>query len=80
MAQLREAIATGNSKALGQAAHALKSSAANVGAESLSLGYRELEKLGREDRIDDARALSDAVVAEHDRAMLALRDILEGVA
>ena len=80
VAQLRKAIATGNSKALGQAAHALKSSAANVGAESLSLGYRELEKLGREDRIDDARALSDAVVAEHDRAMLALRDILEGVA
>jgi len=77
LARLREAIAAGNSEAVGRAAHTLKSSAANVGAESLSLGYSELEKLGRTGRIDAARALVDAVVAEHDRAMAALREILE---
>jgi signal transduction histidine kinase/CheY-like chemotaxis protein len=75
--ELRSAVAAGGSKALAQAAHALKSSAANVGAESLSLGYRELEKLGREDRVDEAVALVDSVVAEHERALAALREILE---
>lgn len=80
LAELRRAIAEGNGKAMGQAAHALKSSAANVGAENLSLGYRKLEKLGRENRINDARMLSDVVAAEHDRAMAALREILAEVA
>jgi HPt (histidine-containing phosphotransfer) domain-containing protein len=80
IAQLRRAIDAGDSKAVGRVAHTLKSSAANVGAESLSLGMRELEKLGREARIDDARALSDVVIAEHDRAMAALREVLEEVA
>jgi HPt (histidine-containing phosphotransfer) domain-containing protein len=77
---LRDAIATGDSMAVGRLAHTLKSSAANLGAESLSRAMRELEKLGREARIDDARALSDAVVAEHERAMVALREVLEEVA
>ncbi|MDH5330410.1 MAG: response regulator [Aquincola sp.] len=77
MAQLRRAIDDGDGTAVGRVAHTLKSSAANVGAESLSLVMRELEKLGREARIDDARALSDTVVIEHDRAMAALREVLE---
>ena len=70
-AQLRDAVATGNGKALGQVAHALKSSAANVGAESLSVGCRELEKLAREERIDEALALAGSVGAELDRALAA---------
>jgi signal transduction histidine kinase/DNA-binding response OmpR family regulator len=77
VARLRSAIAAGNSKAVGQAAHALKSSAANVGADRLSVGYRELEKLGREDRIEEARALAHHVDAEHERAVSRLREILE---
>ena len=80
MAQLRRAIDAGDGSAVGRYAHTLKSSAANVGAESLSLVMRELERLGREARIDDARALSDTVVAEHDRAMAALREVLEEAA
>lgn len=77
VAQLREAIAAGDGPAIGRTAHSLKSSAANVGAESLSIGYRELEKCGREERVDDARALIDSVMAEHERATAALREILE---
>jgi len=77
VAQLREAIAAGDSLAIGRAAHALKSSAANVGADSLAIGYRELERCGREERIDDARALIGSVVAEHERATAALREILD---
>jgi HPt (histidine-containing phosphotransfer) domain-containing protein len=79
VAQLRDAIAAGDCPAVGQAAHSLKSSAANVGAESLSIGYGKLEKCGREDRIDDARALVDGVMAEHERAVAALREILENL-
>jgi CheY-like chemotaxis protein/HPt (histidine-containing phosphotransfer) domain-containing protein len=77
VAQLRDAVAAGHSPAIGRAAHSLKSSAANVGAESLAIGYRELEKCGREERVDDARALIDSVMAEHGRAAAALREILE---
>ena len=77
VAQLRDAVAAGDSPATGRAAHSLKSSAANVGAENLAIGYRELEKCGREERIDDARALLDPVMAEHGRAIAALREILD---
>ena len=80
VAQLRRAIDAGDGTAVGRFAHALKSSAANVGAESLSAVMRELEKLGREARIDEARALADAVAAEHGRAMAALREVLEETA
>ncbi len=79
-AQLRDAVATGNGKVLGQVAHALKSSAANVGAESLSVGCRELEKLAREERIDEALALADSVGAELERALAAVRGMLEETA
>jgi two-component system, sensor histidine kinase and response regulator len=79
VAQLRAGVVTGDSRAVARAAHTLKSSATNVGAESLANGYRELEKLGRQDRIEEAHGLCDAVVAEHDRAMIALREILEAV-
>jgi CheY-like chemotaxis protein len=77
MAQLVRAINAGDGAAVGRIAHTLKSSAANVGAESLSALMRELEKLGRESRVAEAVALSEAAVAEHARAMAALRDVLE---
>jgi CheY-like chemotaxis protein/HPt (histidine-containing phosphotransfer) domain-containing protein len=76
VAQVETSIITGDSKALGQAAHTLKSSTANVGAETLSNYYRELEKLGREGRIDEARQLVDRVRQEHQRAVARLREIL----
>jgi signal transduction histidine kinase/CheY-like chemotaxis protein/HPt (histidine-containing phosphotransfer) domain-containing protein len=76
IARLQTAIATGNSQALGQAAHALKSSTANVGAQVLSACYRDLEKLGREDSIDEARAMFGRVRREHDRAVSQIHEIL----
>ncbi len=70
------AIASGDSKMLGQAAHALKSGTANVGAETLSGLYKQLEKLGREQRIDEARDLLDEVRLEHQRAVSDMQAIL----
>jgi two-component system, sensor histidine kinase and response regulator len=75
-ALVESAINAGDGKALGQAAHALKSSSANVGAQILSGCYRELEQLGREGKIDEARAMFERVRHEHDRAVSRLREIL----
>ena len=76
MDHVEKAIVAGNSKVLGQAAHALKSSAANVGTETLSDLYRQLEKMGRENRIDEARALLDRTKQEHDHAVSYLQTLL----
>jgi len=73
---IEQAIVTGDSTILGQAAHALKSSAANVGAETLSGLYRELEKLGREKRIDEARMLIDEVRKAHQHAVSDMQTLL----
>jgi two-component system, sensor histidine kinase and response regulator len=78
LAQIEGAIGAGDSRVLSRTAHTLKSSAANVGAEILSGFYRQLERLGREDRIDEARALLDEVKREHDRAVSSIHEILTG--
>jgi signal transduction histidine kinase/HPt (histidine-containing phosphotransfer) domain-containing protein/ActR/RegA family two-component response regulator len=76
MARLQTAMTAGNSRALGQVAHALKSSTANVGAQVLSGCYRELEKFGREDNLDEARAIFGRVRREHDRAVSQIHELL----
>ena len=80
LAQVEGAIATGNARALGQAAHALKSSAANVGAQVLSGCYRELEACARDGRIEQALALLGPARSEHQRARSQLQDILLEIA
>ena len=70
------ALAEGNAKAWAQAAHSLKSSAANLGAEALAGCYRELEKCGREGRTEDARGLLEPTRREQQRALLELRGLL----
>jgi len=76
LARVAAAAGEGDAKVLSQAAHALKSSAANLGAESLSSCYRELEMCGREGRIDDARGLLELTGREHRRAQLRLQELL----
>ena len=78
VADIEQAIVSGDSEVLGKAAHALKSSSANVGADTLSDLYRQLEKLGREGGIDEARALLDQVRKEHQRAVSDMQQILMG--
>ena len=76
LAQVRAAILAGDARGLGHAAHALKSSTANVGAQTLSACYRELEKLGREAKMEDARALLPHTQREHQRAVARLNELL----
>ena len=73
---IEQAIVSGDSTMLSQAAHALKSSAANVGAETLSGLYRELERLGRENRIDEARLLINEVRRAHQHAVSDMQALL----
>ena len=80
LARMAAAVAQGDAKALSQGAHSLKSSAANLGAEALAGCYRELEKCGREGRIDDAKTLLEQTRREQQRALLELRDLLTEVA
>jgi signal transduction histidine kinase/CheY-like chemotaxis protein/HPt (histidine-containing phosphotransfer) domain-containing protein len=77
LAQVESASVAGDNVALSRAAHALKSSSANAGADGLSALYRRLELLGREARMDEARALLDLIRGEHERAMADLHRLLE---
>jgi CheY-like chemotaxis protein len=76
LARVVAAVDDGDARALGQAAHSLKSSAGNLGAEALAGCYRELEKCGREGRIEDARRLIERTRHEQQRALFELQDLL----
>jgi signal transduction histidine kinase/CheY-like chemotaxis protein/HPt (histidine-containing phosphotransfer) domain-containing protein len=78
--QVATSIQAGDAAHLARSAHVLKSSTANVGAQALSGCYRELEKMGREGRVDAARELLDQTLREHERAVSRLREILVEVA
>jgi signal transduction histidine kinase/CheY-like chemotaxis protein len=79
-ADVENAVGAGDSKALSSAAHALKSAAANVGAETLSALYCQLELLGQAQKINEARDLVVQVRAAHDGAVTRIDEILEGTA
>jgi HPt (histidine-containing phosphotransfer) domain-containing protein len=80
VARVENAILAHDGGQLAAAAHALKSSTANVGAKTLSDFYRQLEQLGREGRLADARELLIQVRPEHQRAVARMYEILQEAA
>jgi len=80
MSQIEDAILARDGQQLTRIAHALKSSTANIGAEPLAARYRQLESLGREDRIDEAQALLALLKSEHERALARVHEILREAA
>jgi CheY-like chemotaxis protein/HPt (histidine-containing phosphotransfer) domain-containing protein len=78
--RIENAILARDAGQLAAAAHALKSSTANVGAKTLSEFYRRLEQLGREGRLTDARELLIQVRPEHQRAVARMNEILQEAA
>ncbi len=76
VAQVQAAIHAGDAQALGHAAHSLKSSTANVGAQILSACYFELEKLGRGGQMGEAAGMLPQVLHEHRRALAQLQEFL----
>ena len=78
--RVENAILAHDGGQLAAAAHALKSSTANVGAKTLSEFYRQLEQLGRDGRLADARELLIQVRPEHQRAVARMYEILQEAA
>jgi signal transduction histidine kinase/DNA-binding response OmpR family regulator/HPt (histidine-containing phosphotransfer) domain-containing protein len=74
---LRNAIAARDTCSLRKAAHSLKSSSANVGAEALAQLCKDMEQLGRNDIIDGTDSLLAAMEREFQAASQALGAILE---
>jgi len=71
-AQLRAAADSGDAEGVRQAAHSLKSSSANIGAEQLAALCKELELLGRQGNVDSANTLLAAAETELTRVRAAL--------
>jgi signal transduction histidine kinase/CheY-like chemotaxis protein len=69
---LRQAAQTQDAEALRQAAHALKSSSANVGALSFADLCRNVELAASNGHLDEACLLLDELFTEHGRVMHAL--------
>ena len=76
--QMREALAAGDAKALGEVAHALKGASGSMGATALRHLCADLEKAGREHRLEDAALVLPRVVAAYGEARAALQAHLEG--
>jgi HPt (histidine-containing phosphotransfer) domain-containing protein len=74
--RVQSALTLGNTQALSQAAHALKSSSANVGAQVLSRVYRELEHCACAGRMEDAQALFEQVRSEQERVVSKIDELL----
>ncbi|RFP15803.1 MULTISPECIES: response regulator [unclassified Duganella] len=72
---LRQAISTGNISQMRKAAHSLKSSSANVGADALAQRCKELEQLGRNDTTAGAAVL----LADMERSFQAVRQALGAI-
>jgi len=69
---LREAILRSDPAGVAHAAHSLKSSSANLGATALAQLCAQLEATAKSGQLGDAWTVLDAMVAEHDRVLLAL--------
>lgn len=72
MASLRDGLAHADTEAVRKAAHALKSSSANLGAKHLANLCKDLEAMGRAKQLDNAQALYQQVENEYARVTLAL--------
>ncbi len=76
-AEIERATAAGDAAGLRRAAHSLKSSAGNVGARRLAALLKDFESLGKDGRIDDARAGLAALRTEHARTLDAIHALIE---
>ena len=74
VARIEAAVETNHAENLRLAAHALKSSSANVGARTLSDICRQLEACGREERMAAARPLFDRMREAYAQAEIALQE------
>jgi CheY-like chemotaxis protein/HPt (histidine-containing phosphotransfer) domain-containing protein len=72
LAQMQAAARAGDAEALRKAAHGMKSSSANVGAERLAVLCKELEAIGRRGTVDGAQHMLEDAAKELNRVVAAL--------
>jgi HPt (histidine-containing phosphotransfer) domain-containing protein len=80
LAAIREAIQTANADALREAAHALKGSAATLGAQQVGELCSQLEQMGREGALEAAAGLLPELDAAWRRAERALASVMSEAA
>jgi CheY-like chemotaxis protein/HPt (histidine-containing phosphotransfer) domain-containing protein len=76
LAEVRAALVAGSTQGLSRPAHALKSSAANVGARVLSALYGDIERRARAGRMGDMGVQLEAIDREQARATAELGALL----
>jgi HPt (histidine-containing phosphotransfer) domain-containing protein len=76
LAEMDQALEKGDAGAFRRAAHSLKSNGDSFGATRLAALARELETMGRDGRLDDARPKLPQLKAAYDEAAEALRALL----
>ena len=74
---MKTALKVADAEGLRRAAHSIKSNAATFGAVALSDLARELEVLGKEDRLEQVAGKLEAVEAAFQAAAQELRDLTE---
>lgn len=74
--QLEQAILNNDAEGLRQSAHALKSSSGNIGAESLSAIFKQLEIDGRSGELTRAKALQENMRSHYQSVVAEIRKIL----
>ena len=67
MDRLRNAVALGNIEEVYRAAHSLKGSAGNIGAQRLMAVCRQIDEMGRAGDLKDAAPLLTALALEYER-------------
>ena len=75
--RLRVGLRDGNAVAVREAAHALKSSSASLGAAALAALAQQLEARGRSGDLSRSAAIGVQLLAEYQRVVLALRALSE---
>ena len=80
MDQIRNGLAGADLQETERGAHSLKSSAANIGAETLRTMATRMESAALDESVEDARALLPQLETAYDSAMKELTVIEKGLA
>jgi len=73
--ELRSALKTGNTDSFRRAAHSLKSNAATFGASQLAALAKELEMLGKENKLNETGDRLRALEEAYESASLELKEL-----
>jgi two-component system, sensor histidine kinase and response regulator len=76
--QVEQAVAAEDGDALRRAAHFLKSSSANVGADRLAELFRRLEVMGRNGQLAEAKSLLEQMRRAYDDTTAEIRVLMAG--